>query len=106
MHRETVTNLMLSISPPGRSKRETERLILPRKPVIKHNPSDALLHVSTLLCISQTTEQMAYLNPDPKVAPGNILHLTQFPKRKQEDEVCKCVGLWVEINGERKRPND
>lgn len=59
MHTEKDTYLMLSISTSGRSKTETERIPLPREPIIKHNTSDVLLiHVSTLLCIFLTAEEM------------------------------------------------
>lgn len=100
MHTEKDSYLMLSISTPARSKRET----LPRKPVIKHSPSDVLLiHVSTLLCIFLTAEEMGCLNQElngsgrRKYTYSILQNLTQFLRRKQKDEMCMsvCMGLCV-----------
>lgn len=66
MKTEKDTYLMLSISTPERSKGEAER---PQTNIIiKDNPPDVdvcLRHVSTMLCIFLTAEEMGCLNQDP-----------------------------------------
>lgn len=96
MHTVNDTYLVLTVSTPRRSKTKTERPLTNITKKVCHLTYSSwsrhvLIHVSTLLCIFLTAEEMGCFNQDPNGSNWKYITFYSF----QEDEMCMSVCMQV-----------